>query len=177
MDNQKRNNRENAAKRRAMQLGWFSVGLGITELFFARGLARMLGMKGQEGVIRFYGARELATGIGIFACKDDPAAWVWGRVAGDAVDIATLAANVSSNPRKASIALALANVGAVTALDVMTARELSLLTELAAPPVRDYSDRVGFGGGSPDSVRGAARQDFQVPRDMQPPPGMRPTMH
>jgi hypothetical protein len=58
----------------------------------------------------------------------------------------------------------------------MTARELSLLKELAAPS-RDYSDRVGFAG-SPESVRGAARDDFEVPRDMQQvPPGMRPTLH
>jgi hypothetical protein len=177
MDYQKRNNLENGAKRRALQLGWFSVGLGLAELFFARGLARMLGMKGQEGVIRFYGLRELATGIGIVAQKDDPAPWIWGRVAGDAVDIATLASNVSANPRKAAIALALANVGAVTALDVMTARELSLVKALAQPPARDYSDRVGFGG-SPQSVWGAARKDFEMPRDMQHmPPGMRPTMH
>ena len=177
MDYQKRNNRENGAKRRAMQLGWFSVGLGLTELFFARPLARWLGMRGQEGVLRFYGVRELATGIGIFACKDEPGPWIWGRVAGDAVDIATLAANVSGNPRKAAIALALANVGAVTALDAVTARELSLVKALAQPLTRDYSDRVGFGG-SPQSVWGAARKDFEMPNDMrQAPPGMRPTMH
>lgn len=177
MDYQKRNNRENAAKRRAMQLGWFSIGLGLTELFCARRLARWMGMRGQEGVIRFYGLRELATGIGIFAQKDDPAPWIWGRVAGDALDIATLAGNVSGNPRKAAIALALANVGGVTALDLMTARELSLVKALAEPLARDYSDRVGFGG-SPDSVRGAARKDFEMPPDMrQMPPGMRPTMH
>jgi len=176
MDNQKRNNRENAAKRRAMQLGWFSVGLGLTELFCARALARWMGMKGQENLLRLYGLREIATGIGILARKDDPAAFMWGRVGGDVLDIATLAANVSGNPRKAAIALALANVGGVTAMDVMTARELSLVKELAAPPARDYSDRVGLGG-TPDSVRGAARSDFQVPRDMQVPPGMRPTMH
>jgi hypothetical protein len=176
MDYQKRTNREHAAKRRAMQLGWFSVGLGVAELFFARRMARMLGMKGQEGLLRLYGLREIATGVGIFACREDPAAFVWGRVAGDALDIATLAASVSGNPRKAAIALALANVGAVTAVDAMTARELSLVKALAAPPVRDYSDRVGFGG-SPESVRGAARKDFEVPRDMQAPPGMRPTMH
>jgi len=176
MDYQKQNNRENAAKRRAMQLGWFSIGLGLAELFCARGLARWMGMKGQETLLRFYGLREIATGVGIFACKDNPASFMWGRVGGDVIDIATLAANVSGNPRKAAIALALANVGGVSAMDVMTARELSLMKELAAPPLRDYSDRVGLGG-TPDSVRGAARSDFQVPRDMQPPPGMRPTMH
>jgi hypothetical protein len=176
MDNQVRNNRENAAKRRALQLGWFSIGLGVAELFCARGLARWMGMKGQENLLRLYGMREIATGIGIFACKEEPGAFMWGRVGGDVIDIATLAANVSGNPRKAAIALALANVGGVTAMDIMTARELSLVKELAAPPVRDYSDRVGLGG-SPDALRGAARADFEVPRDMQVPPGMRPTMH
>src|SRR3954471_11646338 len=177
MDNQKRNNLENGAKRRAMQLGWFSVGLGMAELFCARGLARFLGMKGQENLIRFYGLRELATGVGIFACTDGPASSMWGRVGGDAIDIAPLAANVSGNPRKAAIALALANVGGVTAMDLLTARQLSLVKDLAAAPVRDYSDRVGLGG-QPNEMRGAARRDFETPRDMQQvPPGMRPTMH
>jgi len=176
VDHQKRNNLENGARRRAMQLGWFSVALGVTELLFARRLARWMGMRGQAGLLRFYGVREIATGIGIFATQDNPSAFMWGRVGGDMIDIATLAANVSGNPRKAAIALALANVGGVTAMDVMTARQLSLVKELAAPPVRDYSDRVGLGG-TPDSMRGAARSDFQQPRDMQTPPGMRPTMH
>jgi hypothetical protein len=177
MDYQMRNNREQKAKRRAMQLGWFSVGLGMAELFCARALARWMGMRGQENVLRFYGLREIATGIGIFANRDRPGPWIWGRVAGDALDIATLAASVSRNPRKAAIALALANVGGVTAMDVMTARELSLMEALARPPARDYSDRVGFRS-TPEAMRGAARKDFETPRDMQHmPPGMRPTMH
>jgi hypothetical protein len=176
MDYQQRINRRIAAHRRADALGWFSLGLGLTELLCARGLARWLGMKGQEGLIRFYGLREIASGLGIFASRRDQGAWVWARVAGDAIDIATLAANVSGNPRKAAIALALANVGGVTALDIMTAQQLTMLERSARAPVRDYSDRVGLGG-SPDALRGAARKDFQVPRDMQTPPGMRPTMH
>jgi hypothetical protein len=176
MDYQRRMNREAQAKRWATGLGWLSVGLGLTELFFARPLARALGMRGQEGVLRFYGLRELATGLGIFMQKDNPAPWIWGRVAGDALDLATLAANVSGNPRKAAIALALANVGCVAALDVLTAERLTMLERTGRKPVRDYSDRVGLGG-TPDSLRGAARKDFQVPRDMQIPPGMRPTMH
>ena len=177
MDYQKGNNfPERGQAPRDVRLGWFSVGLGMAELFCARGLARFLGMAGQENLIRFYGVREIATGVGIFACKDNPSSFMWGRVAGDAIDIATLAANVSGNPRKAAIALALANVaGGVTALDVMTARRLSLMKELAAPPVRDYSDRVGLGG-PPNEMRGAARSDFEMPRDMQQqPPGMRRT--
>jgi hypothetical protein len=176
MDAQRRMNREAQAKRWAMGLGWFSIGLGLAELFLARPMARMLGMRGQEGLLRFYGLREVATGVGIFACADKPAPWIWGRVAGDALDLATLAANVSGNPRKAAVFLAIANVGGVAALDFMTADRLSRLERTGRAPVRDYSDRVGLGG-SPESLRGAARKDFEVPRDMQLPPGMRPTMH
>ena len=33
-----------------MGLGWFSIGLGLTELLFARRLARTLGMRGDEGL-------------------------------------------------------------------------------------------------------------------------------
>ncbi|MFC7551316.1 hypothetical protein ACFQU7_01900 [Pseudoroseomonas wenyumeiae] len=33
----------------ARGLGWFSIGLGLMELFAARSLARSLGMQGQKG--------------------------------------------------------------------------------------------------------------------------------
>ena len=37
-------------------------------------------------VARAYGLREIGTGIGILASKD-PSPWLWGRVAGDALDV------------------------------------------------------------------------------------------
>ena len=39
-------------------LGWFSIALGLTELFGARRLTKALGMEGQEGLVRAFGARE-----------------------------------------------------------------------------------------------------------------------
>jgi hypothetical protein len=176
MDYQRRMNREAASRRTARGLGWFSIGLGLTEIFFARSLARTLGLRGQEGVLRFYGLREIATGIGIFASRENPAPWIWGRVAGDALDIATLAANVSGNPRKAQIALALANVAGVTAVDIVTAQQLSALDRKARTPLRDYSDRAGYGKPL-ETMRGIARKDFKIPRDMQIPEPMRPRLH
>jgi hypothetical protein len=176
MDYQRRLNREASARRTAMGLGWFSIGLGLAEVFFARPLARTLGMKGQEGVLRFYGVREIANGIGIFAWRGNPAPWIWGRVAGAARDIATRAANGSGNPRKAQIALALANVVGVTAVDVMTAQKLTAIQKTSRAPMRDYSNRVGLGK-PPDAMRGIARKDFKVPRDMQIPDLMRPRVH
>ena len=100
-------------------LGWFSIGLGLAEVLAPRRLTRALGMEGAEMLVQAYGAREIATGIGILS-SDDPKSWMWARVGGDAVDLATLAAGLQSdNPRKDNIGLAVAAVLGVTALDVI----------------------------------------------------------
>ena len=44
----------------ARGLGWFSIGLGLTEIAAAPILARTLGLVGKEGLIRAYGLREIA---------------------------------------------------------------------------------------------------------------------
>ena len=55
----------------ARGLGWFSVALGLTELLGAESLGRWLGMEEHTGLLRAYGVRELATGVGILS-TDDP---------------------------------------------------------------------------------------------------------
>jgi hypothetical protein len=52
-------------------LGWFSIGLGLTELLAPGHLARFLGMEDRAELIRAYGAREIVTGVSILA-QDDP---------------------------------------------------------------------------------------------------------
>jgi hypothetical protein len=153
----------------ARGLGWFSIGLGLVEMLAPRMLTEQMGMQGKEGLVRFYGAREMAAGIGILM-SDNPAPWVWGRVAGDALDLATLATGLDTqNPRKGNVAIALAAVAGVTALDCITAQALTG-TSRAAP---DYSDRRGLPR-PPEEMRGAARKDFTPPRDMRTPEALRP---
>jgi hypothetical protein len=121
-------------------LGWFSIGLGLTEMLMPRMLTRQMGMEGKEPLLRFYGAREMAAGIGILM-SDNPSPWIWGRVAGDALDLATLATGLDEgNPRKGNVAIALAAVAGVTALDCITAQALGSTSR----PVPDYSDRRGM---------------------------------
>ena len=69
----------------ARGLGVFSIALGLVEVVAARSLTRALGMEGNEALVRLYGLREIATGVGILA-SNDPTPWIWGRVAGDALD-------------------------------------------------------------------------------------------
>ncbi|HEX6285689.1 MAG TPA: SRPBCC family protein [Pyrinomonadaceae bacterium] len=114
------------AKRLAKGLGWFSIGLGLTELFCPRAIARISGVSNAHtGLIRLYGVRELASGIAIFS-QEKPTGAVWSRVVGDAIDLASLgAAAASPNTNRGRLAFATANVLAVTALDLVAAKQLS----------------------------------------------------
>jgi uncharacterized membrane protein len=114
------------AKRLARGLGWFSLALGTTELIAPKFIARISGVpERRTGMIRLYGLRELASGIGIFAQKN-PAGALWSRVAGDALDLTSLGiASTSPDAKRGRITFATANVLAVTALDVIAAKQLS----------------------------------------------------
>ena len=73
-------------QRLARNLGWFSIGLGATEIFAPGLVARISGApdsKRSRTVIRTYGGREIAQGIAILSSMPRPAGWMWGRVAGD----------------------------------------------------------------------------------------------
>jgi hypothetical protein len=150
----------------ARGLGIFSIGLGIMEVAAPGALARWLGMRGQERLIQAYGLREIATGVGILASKD-PTPWIWGRVAGDALDLATLATAVEKrNDKEANVGIAMAAVAGVTALDLYCAKALSGESPTPLPPLRDYSDRSGLPK-PPHAMRGVARRDFETPPDMR----------
>lgn len=153
-------------------LGWFSIALGLAEVLAPRALTRGLGMEGSERLVQAYGLRELATGFGILGAEQ-PAPWIWGRVGGDVLDIATLASGFDDrNPKKPNVAFALLSVLGVTALDIVCAQQLSGGHKQQAQPLRDYSDRSGLPR-PPQQMRGAAR-DFRIPRDFQTPEALRP---
>jgi uncharacterized membrane protein len=110
----------------ARGLGWFSIGLGLAELLAPRGIAKVAGVRGNTGLIRLLGLREIAHGIAIFSQGRRPARAVWSRVVGDAIDLACLgAAYASPDSDKARLTFATTNVLAVAALDVLCAQQLS----------------------------------------------------
>ncbi len=109
----------------ATALGVFSLGLGLWEAFAPRSVGDRTGVR-LPGLVRGYGVREIAAGIGILT-SERPAFWLWSRVAGDALDLATLAAAYHRSlpaDRRKTVQAAAAVLG-VTVLDLACAYEHS----------------------------------------------------
>ncbi len=159
----------------AKGLGWFSIALGVAELLAPRATARATGVSGKN-LLQAYGAREIATGIGLLTARD-PQPWLWARVAGDALDLATLGADFARGGKRRNTALSLVAVLGVTAIDIWAAETARREAQRNAQPPRDYSDRVGMAL-SPDEMRGKARDAMQSSPDLQTPTALKPyTLH
>lgn len=110
---------------RANVLGWFSIGLGLAEIFAPRRLARTIGVRDNERTettMMALGLREVLSGVGILT-QPDPSRWVWARVAGDLIDLALLGGSTRAD-RDRSLGATAALAG-VTLVDALTAVQLS----------------------------------------------------
>ena len=108
----------------ARALGWFSVGLGLTQIMAPRTLGRAIGVD-RPWTLRALGLRELTSGVGILSQPRQPA-WLWSRVAGDAMDLALLgSAFLGRDVHRGRLTTAVGTVSVVTALDVACSRRAS----------------------------------------------------
>jgi hypothetical protein len=102
-------------------LGLFSLGLGFAELLKPSAMQRATGVH-NHSLLRGYGLREIISGIGILS-TNRPVLWLWSRVVGDVIDMATLAstyANGTQLDRERAVQAAIA-VAPVAILDVVCA--------------------------------------------------------
>jgi uncharacterized membrane protein len=121
-------------------LGWFSIGLGLAEALAPGALTRVVGVEPNEknrNVMRAMGVREIGHGLAILT-NQQPTKAMWARVAGDALDLALLG-KAMANPDngRGRTMFATANVLAVTALDIIAARELSRQPSTEATAIMD----------------------------------------
>lgn len=144
-----------SASRFADMLGVFSLALGAAELLAARRLARRVGSN-HHRVVQLYGMREIANGLGILGARD-PRPWIWGRVAGDVLDLATLMRDGDLSRRGNRIGLAM--VSGALIMDTLCAWRLEQSRDGAQ---HDYSDRVGFPR-PPEQMRGAGLRPAAPP--------------
>ena len=123
-----RNSKNGIHERVATGLGWFSIGLGLAEVLAPDKVAELIGINDGDrtrAVLRSYGLREITAGIGILS-QSQSAGWLWARVAGDVLDLASLGKVLASgNADRTRVATATAAVLGVTALDVFCGQKLS----------------------------------------------------
>jgi hypothetical protein len=151
----------------ARALGWFSLGLGLTELVAARRITRALGLRGKEGLVRAYGVREIAAGIPTLSV--DRQIGLASRIAGDALDLVALAPALRARNRKRRNAVvAAASVVAITILDGIALAAVRTRHRRDGAR-RDYRARSGLPRGIAAS-RGLARSDFVTPPDLRAAP-------
>jgi len=110
----------------AQFLGWFSIGLGLAEVVAPRALAGLIGAGTSWRLLPLFGAREIASGMGIVSNRR-PAGWLWSRVIGDTMDLGFLAAARRTSGADANrLTMAALAVLGVTALDILeSARQSS----------------------------------------------------
>ncbi len=153
------------AKQMAKALGWFSMGLGLTQILAPRQLCRVTGLNGQEGLMQAFGLREIVSGVGLLASGDSTkhlARWMWSRVAGDALDLALLGTAAATNngwfdeQRRKRALTALGTVAPLAALDVACAQFLSAQAEEEAEhPAGEILELPVTGHEPPDFTRGS----------------------
>ena len=150
----------------ARALGWFSIALGLAELTMPRRMTRVAGAPGLPTLTRAFGLREIGTGIGILASKD-PAPWIWGRVVGDALDVATVSAGLVTQRRPVRTLTSLALLLGVAWIDMKVAEAAPAKQKRSSQALRDYSNRSGFPR-PPEAMRGIAlKPSTKTPPAMQ----------
>jgi uncharacterized membrane protein len=138
---QKQSAREDPfAHQLALSLGMFSIGLGLAELLAPHAMARLVGIQENDrtaSILRAFGAREVGAGVAILMQPHSPKP-LWGRVAGDAVDLAYLgSAFTSESSDRGRAAAAAAAVFGVTVLDIVCAQRLGDLDRDQVEASRD----------------------------------------
>ena len=138
----------------ARALGWFSIGLGLAELAMPRRLGRLAGAPNAPTLTRVFGLREIGPGLGILTSKD-PSPWLWARVAGDALDVATVGAGLLTRGRPLRTLTSVAMLLGIAWVDMQVAEKAPPARKLEKRSSRDYRGRSGFPR-SPAEMRGIA---------------------
>ena len=128
----RRDGASDSAERLSRTLGLFSIGLGLSQILVPGRVARTIGLRDDDRnrkMMMAVGLRELATGAALIR-RPQSASFAWGRVAGDAMDLALLGRALTSNRTDHSrVTAAMAAVVGVTVLDLIAGKSLSGLAD------------------------------------------------
>jgi uncharacterized membrane protein len=149
---------QDQAQRRGRGLGWMSLGLGVAQLAAPDTVRRISGVDDSptsRTVVPLVGARELVHAAGLLTSRRKNV-WAWTRVAGDAMDLTSLAVAIAhrGGRRRRRLLAVTGAIAGITALDLLTAvqatpkkkkarkggsMELTATTTIRKPPPEVYA--------------------------------------
>ncbi len=143
----------------ARALGWFSLAFGVVEVLAPRSAAKLAGVERRDSLVRAYGARELACGVGLLSSKN-PAPFLLARTGGDMLDLLTVAVAHDRRRRRSRALLTGIGLAGIAAVDAYAAVRALKRTDSErnsghTRTSRDYTTRSGFPR-PPSEMTGAA---------------------
>ncbi|HEV7679906.1 MAG TPA: cyclase [Candidatus Dormibacteraeota bacterium] len=147
-------------------LGAFSLSLGSAQLAVPGLVCRAIGVR-PSGVAqtlqRAVGVREIAAGAGLLT-RPRPAAWLWARVGGDAMDIALLSVALTDRRNdRGRVGGALGAVAAITAVDTVSAVRMSAVAAQSSRRLRRTAAIT---------IRKPVEEVYRAFRQVEPLPGV-----
>jgi hypothetical protein len=147
------------ANRLSRGLGWWSVGLGLTELVLAERFCERLGFRGRIELVRAHGMREVLKGWGLLT-RRDPRPWLWARLTGDVFDLSVLGVTLRRPevPFAWRLAVTLTAVG-LTLVDALavqglrTKRRGDVIGMVLSPAPRESWRGMGQSGADADETQ------------------------
>jgi hypothetical protein len=109
----------------ARGLGWFGILFGLAEFLMPQRMGNLMAVSGRTRMLRLFGLREIATGIGILS-QQKQAPWIWARVAGDVMDLMLFSSGFKQGRRLRTL-LNLAGIAFIGTLDLRCGRKLNQL--------------------------------------------------
>jgi uncharacterized membrane protein len=156
----------------ARELGLFSVGLGITQLTAPDKVAKWIGIWRRRSIaagMRLLGARELSSGLALLFRPY--AGWLWGRFAGDLIDLflirRSFEARRTNRRRLAAALFGVAQVGIVDliAASLASRRSANRLSDAPSAGQPDITASITINK-PPDEVYQFWRELRNIPRFM-----------
>ncbi|MEU7841609.1 SRPBCC family protein [Micromonospora sp. NPDC049114] len=128
--------RQDEVQRRGRGLGWMSLGLGVAQLAASDTVRRISGVDDSptsRAVVPLVGARELIHAAGLLTSRRK-SMWAWTRVAGDAMDVASLGLAIAhrGGRRRRRLLVVTGAIVGITVVDLLTAVQATRAKEVGA---------------------------------------------
>lgn len=111
----------------ARGLGWFGIVFGLAEFLMPQRVGNLMAVPGRTRILRLFGLREIATGVGILS-QQKQAPWLWARVVGDVMDLMLFSSGFKKGRRLRAL-VNLAGIASISALDVRCGRKLNQIDQ------------------------------------------------